>query len=181
MKRFEITLKSPISARNLAKIITAMDVIHDAEFAFRNNQFPQESNRLYLTMSYGSFKIEGFGGDDGAVGGLLAWLKEKIDPDYRKLLMQEIEKRDMENRLLQAKVEVSPIHMKEKELDLEMKKIQIADHTLNLLDRMVEISDKVSNLSPLGQHVLINLKKSVLVIADAREEGIISYISELRD
>jgi len=171
MKKFEITLTSPMSAGNLGKIINAMDVIHQAEFAFLNDRYPIDSEKLYLTMSFGSIKIEGFGKDDGAIGGLIGWLKEIADPRYRKLISQEIEKRD---KLLLAE------DNKER-IESERQRIQLQKEKLDLFDRLVDMSNKISKLQPEGQMILSELTKSVRVLADANDDGLISYISELRE
>jgi len=176
MKHFEIYLKSPISATDLAKVINAMDIIHQAEYAFHNNSFPNDTDRLYLSMSHGSFKIKVFGKDGGVLEGLLNWLKELLDPRYRKLIDQEIESRDLKNKKLKAEIEVIP---DQKKIELIQKEDELFEKRLVQLDRMVDISDKISKLSPDGRNILMELTKSRRDIADANDDGLIISISDI--
>lgn len=182
MHGIEVTLISPVPAKVLADVIWAFDILHEAEFIARNSRFPNPEEKLRLCVSQGSTILEAIGENENAINGLLEWIKETLDPRYRKRLREEVKKLENENALVEIEVEAAQVFSMEKQrLDLTLTKLKVFDYKLDVLDKAVLTAEKISKIDPeSGRQFLGNMVHSIMILADATERSIItSYRSGL--
>ena len=169
MKGIEVTLSSPISAKRFGEILSAIDIIHQAEFVVKNGRLPGEGEAFRVRLVSGSIKIQGVEVTEGISQGMVEWIKATVDPRFRKFVEQELEKRDKENALLDGKIDRDRKYTERKErLEIESRELENWDHKLRLLDKVMTTAERIGTFDQVGaQQFVSRMLHALGTISDA--------------